>query len=221
MSEDHVSRREALTGGAAAIAGVTAALAVSAVAREAHADNATDATALNLVLTKTYEIIAIYDAAIGYLTDPTRPEGAVPGALLTRFRTQHRDQGTRLVAQITALSGTPVSDGAVTVPANPTGFSRTVPNYVKFAADLERKAAIACVATLNTIGNKDAAELVAAIVGTQTQQFIVLYLLARGVAQAGPMAASMLDQIVPRSFVNVEAARAASLTSVDDLPFTA
>ncbi len=220
MSEDHVSRREALTGGAAAIAGVGAALAVSTVTREAHADNASDATALNLVLTKTYEIIAIYDAAIGYLTDPTRPEGAVPGALLTRFRTQHRDQATRLVARITALSGTAVSDGAVTVPANPTGFMRSVGNYVKFAADLERKAAIASVATLNTIGNKDAAELVAAIVGTQTQQFTVLYLLARGIAMPGAMAATALDQIVPRSFVNLVEEPAVSLFSVAPLTFT-
>ena len=37
----------------------------------------------------------------------------------------------------------------------------------------------------------------------------------------GAMAASMLNEIVPRSFVSIEAAPAVSLTSVADLTFTA
>ncbi len=63
-------------------------------------------------------------------------------------------------------------------------------------------------------------EAVAAIVGTQSQQFLVLYLFARSIIGPGPMAASMLDQIVPRSFVAVGSMPAASLPSVADLPFT-
>ena len=49
----------------------------------------------------------------------------------------------------------------------------------------------------------------------------MLYLLARGIAGPGAMAASMLNEIVPRSFVSIEAAPAVSLTSVADLTFTA
>lgn len=221
MSDEHVSRRKALTGGAAALAGVTAALAVSAVTRSAHADNATDATALNAVLTKAYEIVAVYDAAIGFLSDPAMPEGATAGALLTHFRQQHRDEATRLGTQVTALGGTPVSSGSINAPANPMGFSRSVANYLKYAANLERQASVANVARLNAIGNKDAAELVAAIVGTQTQHFTVLSLLARGIAGPGAMAAGMIGEIVPRAFVSIEDAPAVGLTSVADLTFTA
>jgi hypothetical protein len=222
MSDEHVSRRRALTGGAAAIAGVTAALAVSSVARPALADNASDAVALNAVLTKAYEIVAVYDGAIGFLTDAmANPSGAVPGALLTHFRQQHRDEAARLATQIMALGGTPVTSGSVNPPANPAGFMRTNDNYLKYAANLERAAAVAHVARLNAIGSKDAAELVAAIVGTLTQHWTVLYLLARGIAGPGAMAAGMITEIVPRAFVSIEAAPAVSLTSVPDLTFTA
>lgn len=219
MSDEHVSRRKALTGGAAAIAGVTAALAVSSVARPALADNASDATALNATLTKAYEIIAVYDAAIGFLTGMA--DGATVGALLTHFRAQHRTEATRLGTQITALGGTPITEGSVNAPANPTGFTRSVANYLKYAANLERQTAVANVARLNSIGSKDGAELVAAIVGTQTQHWTVLYLLARGIAGPGAMAATMLTEIVPRPFVALSADGANSLTSVDNLAFTA
>jgi hypothetical protein len=221
MSDEHVSRRRALTGGAAAIAGVTAALAVSSVARPALADNASDAVALNAVLTKAYEIVAVYDGAIGFLTDPMMPAGATGGAILTHFRQQHRDEAARLATQIMALGGTPVTSGSVNPPANPAGFMRTVPNYLKYAANLERAAAVAHVARLNAIGSKDAAELVAAIVGTLTPHWTVLYLLVRGIAGPGAMAAGMINEIVPRAFVSIEAAPAVSLTSVPDLTFTA
>ena len=56
MPDEPVSRRGALAGGAAALAGAAAALAVSTVTREAHADNASDAAALNTVLTTAYQI---------------------------------------------------------------------------------------------------------------------------------------------------------------------
>ena len=219
MSDEHVSRRKALTGGAAAIAGVTAALAVSAVTRSAHADNASDAVQLNAVRTKAFEIVAVYDGAVGFLMP--MPEGATGAALLAHFRQQHRDEADRLGTQITALGGTPITEGSVNAPANPAGFSRSVANYLMYASNLERQASVANVARLNSIGSKDAAELVAAIVGTQTQHFTVLYLLVKGIAQPGAMAASMLNEIVPRAFVSIEAAPMLSLTSVADLAFTA
>jgi len=171
------------------------------------------------VRTRAYEIVAVYDAAIGFLMGMA--EGATAAALLGHFRQQHRDEADRLGTQITALGGTPVTEGSINAPANPTGFSRSVANYLKYAANLERQASVANVARLNAIGSKDAAELVAAIVGTQTQHFTVLYLLARGIAGPGAMAAGMISEIVPRSFVSIEAAPAASLTSVADLTFTA
>lgn len=218
MSQEQVSRRSALTGGAAAIAGVGAALAVSAVARDAHADNAADATQLNGVLTKAYEIIAVYDSAIGAATS-AGADGAVAVALFTHFRTQHNDEATALAAQITSLSGTPVVGATVNPPANPAGFSRTVPNYLKYMANLERQNAVLNIARLNAISSKDGAALVAAVVGTQTQHFTILNLLVRGIATPGPMAAANVNDIVPRSFVAIDANPAGSLTSVADIPF--
>ena len=217
MSDELVSRRGALTGGAAAIAGAAAALAVSAIARDARADNAADAAALNLALTTAYQIVGAYQTGIAI---GSTPEGATVAQLLTHFQQQHRDEATQLAAQITTLGGTPVSSATVLPPNLPAGFTLTAANWVKYSSNLEKKAATDNVSRLNNIGSKDAAELVSAIASTQTQRFLVMYLLAKNALQPGAMAASLINDIVPRSFANVDALPAQSLSSVADLPFT-
>ncbi len=217
MPDEPVSRRGALAGGAAALAGAAAALAVSTVTREAHADNASDAAALNTVLTTAYQIALAYQTGLAVAS---MPDGATVAALLTHFQTQHRDEATALAARITALGGTPVSMTTVLPPNLPAGFTLTPGNWVKYSCNLEKKAAIDLVTKIASIGSKDAAELVAAVAATQTQRFVVMYLLAKNAIQAGPMAASMINEIVPRSFANVDALPAQSLSSVTPLPFT-
>ena len=221
MTNEKVSRRAVLGGGAVALAGLGAGLTTTAVPRVARADNAADAAALNEVLRLTFETTQVYDAAIGFLTDPSNPTGAVGAAIITHFRTQHRDAAARLTQQITALGGTPLGADAVPAPNAPVGFTRSVANYLKYAANLERAAAVANAGHNDSITDAGTAALVSALVGTQSQRFAVLNLLVRGIVVAGPMAAPNIDDIVPRSFVNLAAAPASSLVSVADLPFGA
>lgn len=226
MSNDDLSRRDALTSGAAAaLVGVGAALAVSAVTRDAHAQNAADATALNGLLRAEYEAIRAYDTAIGYLmsppmTDPGASLGPAAAAVANRFRAQHRDHATALIPLVTAAGGTPVNESTVLF-TPPAGLSLSVSNLIRLAANKEKAAAIAYTNALRTLSTQGAAEVVAAIGGVETQHFIVLYLLAKGIAQPGMNAATMTNAIVPSSFVSIEANPAASLDSVADLAFTA
>lgn len=218
MSEEHVSRRGILTGGVAALAGLGSALAVTAAPRDAHADDAADVAALANVRLRALETVRVYDAAIGYLMP--MPEGAFAAALLTRFRQQHRDAAALLATIITSLGGTPELEGSVRAPSAPTGFTLSTVNYLKYAANLSRQHVSENANRVSALGNARAAEAVAAIVGTQSQQFMVLYLLVRSVVAPGAQAASMLDELVPRSFVAVASMPASSLTSVPDLTFT-
>lgn len=226
MSNDDLSRRDALTrGAAAALAGIGTALAVSTITRDAHAQNAADVTALNGLLRAEYEAIRAYDTAYGYLmnapmTDPGAAQGPAAAAVVNRFRAQHRDHAGALAPLVTAAGGTPVNEATVLF-TPPAGFSLSVSNFIKLAANKERAASIAYTNALRTISSQSAAEVVAAIGGNETQHFIVLYLLAKGIAQPGMNAATMIDAISPKSFVSIEANPAGSLDSVADLAFTA
>lgn len=211
MSNEDLSRRDALTGGTAVIAAVGAAMAVSAVTRDAEAQNAADAMALNGLLRAEYEAIAAYNTAIPLLTDPT---AAAAAAVATHFKDQHVAHAQKLVPLVTAAGGTPVAQATVFF-MPPAGFTGTLPNILKLATNKEKAAAIAYAEALKTISSKTAAEVVAAIGGVETQHFIVLYLLTLGVVQPGAMA-SMVDQIVPKAFVSIIGSTGEGLDSVQD-----
>ena len=63
-----------------------------------------------------------------------------------------------------------------------------------------------------------AAELAAAIGGVETQHFIVIYLLLKGVASPGPAAAMMVSEICPRSVVAITG-ETTDLSTVPDFTF--
>ena len=71
MADQDLSRRDALSGGAAAaLVGAGAALALVAQGRDAHAQGMGDITALNNLLRIEYEIQQAYDLINGYLGSP-------------------------------------------------------------------------------------------------------------------------------------------------------
>lgn len=224
MSNDDLSRRDALGGGAAALlAGVGAALAVSAAGRPAEAQGAGDVMVLNALLRAEIDAQRAYDAGIGALmspemTDPDRtlaPAAALVGA---HFRSQHADHAGRLRNLIMSLQGTPV-DATTVIFTPPAGFRLTVRNIIRLACNKEKAAAIAYVDALKQLTNVTAAELAAAIGGVEAQHFIVLYLLLKGVAQPGPMAAMMTSEITPRAVVAIEG-ESNDLSNVPDFMYT-
>lgn len=225
MSNEDLSRRDALSGGAAAVlAGVGTALAVSTVGRDAHAQVA-DVTALNALLRAEYDAILTYQAAENYLmtpdmTDPDRGSAATVAAVCALFRGHHNDHATRLSTLITSLMGTPVSRGSVLTPMLPAGFTATVMKLIKLAANKEKAAAIAYTTALKTLSSVTAADLTAAIGGVETQHFIVLYLTAKNVFTI-PAMGGMVNALCPRPFVSLSdaSASAQTLASVNNIPF--
>lgn len=191
MADHDLSRREALSGGAAALVGVGTAFALVAEGRDAHAQTMGDVNALNALLRQEYQMQQAYDLATGYLMmpamdDPQRAVGTAASVLTRRFRAQHADHAMRLTNLIRNFQGTPASE-SMEVFTPPPGFSRTVANFLRLACNREKAAAVAYTEALKSLSNATAAELVAGIAGVQTQRFIVLYLLLKQAIMPGMM----------------------------------
>lgn len=222
MSNDELSRRNALTGGVGFLAGVGAALAVSTMSRDAEAQGTGDVAVLNNLLRAEYLAQQAYDGATGFFSrvpmeDPDRGLAAAAGLVGDHFRSQHADHATRLRTLIMSQQGMPVSESMVSFTL-PNPFNRTVRNFLRLACNAEKRAAIDYVNALKTLSNPTAAELAAAIGGVETQHFITLYLLLKGVAQPGPAAAMMVNEISPRSVVAITG-ESNDLNNIPDFPF--
>lgn len=214
MTDQDLSRREALRGGAAAtLVGAGAALALMTKGRDAHAQSAGDVNALNALLRLEYEAQQAYDLANGYLAtpsadDPQRVVGMAAVAMTQRFRAQHGDHATRLTSLVRNFQGMPLSESTVVfTPPTAMGFTRTVANFLRLACNRERTAAVAYVDALKTLSNATAAELVAGIAGVHTQRFIVLYLLLKQAIVPGTMfSESSVGQLFSASLISAEGA---------------
>lgn len=216
MSNDDLSRRDALSGGAAAVlAGVGAALAVSTAGRDAQAQSAGDITALNNLLRAEYELQQAYDIAIGFMMaaptsspdDPMRMVGPTYARVIQHYRGQHANHAMRLRTLIQNFQGTPISDSTVVFTPPPAPFTRTVVNFLRLACNREKAAALAYTNALKTLGNANAAELAAAVGAVETQHFIALYLLLKNAVI--PSATLNMDTVIhmcPVPIVNAEGA---------------
>lgn len=229
MSNDDLSRRDALNGGAAALAlGVGAALAVTALPRDAQAQSAADVMKLNALLTAEYDAILTYTAAIGYLGapdmgDPARAAAPAVLQVATAIRADHTAHAEKLQGIImNTLQGTPVSRGSVVTPTLPPRFTLTVGNILKLGSNKEKAAAVVYMETLKTVSNATAAELTAAIGGIESMHFIVLFLAAKGIVAPNAMIdMMMLRDLAPRSFVALAdpAAAPTTLSSLTNFAF--
>jgi hypothetical protein len=128
------------------------------------------------------------------------------------FQNQHKDHAEALKALITKNGGTPAPDTSnVTLPSTVT----TTGQVIQLAADKEKGAAVAYANVMQTLSTPAAAKLVAAIGGTESQHFVVLYLLAEQLIAANASTNSKADLVVPASFI-VDVGLAGS-TSLDNL----
>jgi hypothetical protein len=173
--------------------------------------DAPDVTALNALLAAEYAAVKAYDAGAAILMapppmDPLASIAPVALAVAGRFQQQHRDHAEELADAIAAARGTPVDEASVTF-TPPAGFSPGVLNVLKLACNAEKAASIAYNDAVQVLTQHANRVLASAIEGDETQHFIVLYAILKGVAAPGPMV-MMVDKVVPTSFV----------TTIDDKP---
>jgi hypothetical protein len=185
--------------------------------------DAPDVMALNALLTAEYAAVKAYDAGAAILMAPPAMDplaGIAPVALAVagRFQQQHRDHAEVLAETITAARGTPVDEASVMF-TPPAGFSSGVLNVLKLACNAEKAASIAYNNTVQVLTQHSNRVLASAIEGDETQHFIVLYAILKGVAAPGPMV-MMVDKVVPTSFVTTIADKP-GLETVPALMFTA
>lgn len=206
--------------------------ATSAVTLSACGDDAApagpnpDIIPLNNLLTKEYEAIKAYAAAIPTLNmpptgDPQAANGPALSVIAMSWQGHHRAHATQLAAAITAIGGTPVTEASVMF-TPPTTYSGTVTNVLKLACNTERAAAIAynrAVKTLSATGNRF---LAGTIEGDETQHFVVLYAILTGVV--APVPAGLITgimEVVPKAFVaRVNASDMNSLESVANFTYS-
>lgn len=224
MSEEQ-SRRDAFQKAIAFAAGVTAAVAVTATSRTANAQAAGEVSTLRALQTAEFDAIRAYMTAEGALaTDmPMDPQNSVRTGVIEvarHFRMQHEAHAARLGELITAAGGMPV-DGATIFFMPPPGFRLSIINVIRLGANKEKAAAIAYTEALKTLSTGGSAQVTAAIGGVESQHFLILYLLAKGVVRPGPALMTMVNRLVPTAFVASAGGSTTGLETVMDLAFAA
>ena len=222
MSMIHSVSRRSFLGGAAATG---SALALDACGGDvAPTGPNPDIPALNSLLAAEYNAIKTYAAGIMTLQnpptgDPMAALGLPLATIATNWQNQHRDHATQLAAAITAIGGTPVSEATITFTA-PTGYTGTIHNVLVLACNAEKAASIAYNEGVKSMTNASSRFLAANIEGTETQHFVVLYsLLKQTVAPNLTTILTVLNEIVPRSFVLNAGGMNNGLQSLTDLTY--
>ncbi len=221
MTDTNKLSRRALLGGLAATG--TATLAGCGDDAAPSGPNP-DITPLNALLTAEYEAIKAYEAGRMILMTPPMgdPQASSSAPLLvvaTNWQNQHRAHAMQLASTITGIGGTPVSEASVMF-TPPTGFSASVANVLKLACNKERAAAIAYNRAVKALKSTNSRFLAGTIEGDETQHFIVLYALLKGVVQADPAGLiTNINEVVPKPFVAQVGADMNSLQSIADFTY--
>lgn len=199
----------ALDGGALDAAPIVEAAApVDAAPREPDPDS----VPLNALLATAYELATAYGAC-GVLiqgapsTDPFADMAPVLRDTTVSFQAHHKAHAQELAAAIINLRGKPITEQEVTGKFKAPEALRTNPtisNVLKYAAQRERAAVVACNRTIGQLEASYYRYLVSAIEGVQAQHFTLWLSLLQGLAEAGPQFdPSKASKVVPTAFVRV------------------
>ncbi len=213
MTQQGLTRREALARAAATAAGIGLLATVSLKARIAEAkvdpapDPAKDVEILNALLNAEYDAIATYTAGVGILTNDANKGTSGPALLVGgHFVAQHQQHRDALIKLITTLKGTPAPE--VTTPTLPASFkailaTATTTDVIKLACDKEAAAGRTYAEVVGQLTTQTAAALAASIGGVETQHFVVLFLLASGLIVPGPAIKGQAEAnlVVPGDFM--------------------
>lgn len=192
-----------------------------ALNRDGGGDAHPDIAPLNALLAAEYAAVIAYDAGAEILMSPPAgdPLGSLAPGLLAvagRFQAQHRDHAVELARAVGALGGTPIAESSVNfVP--PAGFTPSVENVLKLAANAEKAAAIAYDSSVAVLAEPQNRFVASAIEGDETQHYVVLAALVRGLATPGESFAA--PPVVPTSFVS-STTSGAGLDTIPNLEFT-
>jgi hypothetical protein len=171
-----------------------------------------DSVPLNALLATAYELATAYGAC-GVLiqgapsTDPFADVAPVLRDTTVSFQAHHKAHAQELTAAIINLRGKPITEQEVTGKFKAPDALRTNPtisNVLKYAAQRERAAVIACNRTIGQLEASYYRYLVSAIEGVQAQHFTLWLSLLQGLAKAGPQFdPSKASKVVPTAFVRV------------------
>jgi ferritin-like protein len=201
------TRREAVLG---TLAGLGAG-ALLLAGRAARAQSNDDTAVLKALIKAERNAIKTYEAGAGVLDaatnmDPLFAFQGVVKAIALHFRAQHVDHEAKLVKYLTTQGGTDdVGAGSAQIP---TGFVGNIKNVIDLASNAEKAAAIAYTDVQKSLNAANNAELAAAIGADETQHYVVLQLVARGLVvppdSVKNMTAAQLEGVAkkfaPRSF---------------------
>jgi bacterioferritin (cytochrome b1) len=202
MTDSNFLSRRALLGGFAATGA-----AIGCGDDPAPSGPNPDIVPLNALLSAEYAAIKAYEAGLMILRSPPMgdPQTGVAGALAViadNWRTHHRQHATALSSAITSIGGQPIAESTVMF-APPMGFSASVANVLRLACNAERKAAIDYNRAVAAMRSTTTRFLAASIEGDETQHFMVLYGLLKGVFQADPAGLiTGIAEVVPKPFVS-------------------
>jgi len=166
-----------------------------------------DLKTLNALLTAEYNAVQAYTAGAGVLMAPPAgdPMASLAPTLLqvaVRFQAQHKDHAATIKATIEALKGKPVDEASVTYTV-PSTFTASVLNVLKLACNAEKAATIAYNGAVKGMKAADNRFLAAIIEGDESQHFIILYLLIKGLAAPGSaLSTATVKEFAPTAFVS-------------------
>nr|BDT30638.1 ferritin-like domain-containing protein [Myxococcus sp. MH1] len=221
-----LSRRAAL-GHAAAVAGLGLLTATS----RAHAQRSIkeDLPVVRALLAAERDAVATHDALAGVLaaapaTDALFAFRGLLEALLSRFRQQHAEHAERLVDALVQQRGTDdVGAGTARLPED---FAPCLQNALDLLTNLEKACALTCTQAQTALRLDANGGLAASLGAVASQRFVVLNLLARGLAtppaatanQPADALASLVAAWVPRSLA-ISLDDGAGLDDETGLPF--
>ncbi|MEY4513625.1 MAG: hypothetical protein RLZZ450_5747 [Pseudomonadota bacterium] len=171
-----------------------------------------DSGPLNALLATAYELATAYGAC-GVLiqgapsSDPFVDMAPVLRDTTVSFQAHHKAHAQELAAAVVNLGGKPITEQEVTSKFKAPEALRknpTISNVLKYAAQRERAAVIACNRTIGQLEASYYRYLVSSIEGVEAQHFTLWLSLLQGLAQAGPQFdPSKASKVVPTAFVRV------------------
>ncbi len=183
-----------------------------------------DIATLNALLTLEYAAIRAYELMLVTLNEPPPGDPLAPNApalavILQGWQIHHRAHAAVIESAIVRLAGTPTSAAAVRY-TPPAAYTPTARNALALACNLERTMAVAYNDAVESLRAATNRALAANVLGDDTQHFVALYALLRGVLVAVPtgLITNIMD-VVPRPFVANVAGASSSLESVSDFSF--
>lgn len=214
MEENNgLSRRDAFLRAIAGV-GVIGAGALLMRSKPASADESEDRAVLKALIRAERNALATYVAGAGVIdgaptTDPLYAFRGIVKAVALHFHAQHTDHEAKLVKYLTTQGGT--DDVGAGMAQIPTGFVGNIKNVIDLASNAEKAAAIAYTDVQKSLTLADNAELAAAIGSDETQHYVVLQLLARGLV-VPPMSVANMDATALAATAAKFAARSFTVT---------